>query len=64
MFSMKKENYRSYYKLICDCGKKIIWSNLQHLNFLVRNAMTIEKLNTVISFKQIPWMAPYIDINT
>ena len=52
-------------KLICDWSdKKKYLVHYRMLNFYVRHGMIVEKVHSVISFKQSNWLEKYINFNT
>ena len=52
-------------KFICDwTDKKNYLNDFRMLKFYVRHGMIVEKVHSVISFKQDKWLEKYIDFNT
>ena len=52
-------------KLICDWSdKKNYLIHYRIMKFYVRHGMEVEKVHTVISFKQSKWLEKYISFNT
>ena len=59
------KNYVSQKKLICDwTDKKNFLIHYRMLKFYVRHGMKINKVHSVISFKQNKWLERYVDFNT
>ena len=58
------DTYTQTKKLICDWTKKIFKFHYRMLNFFVRHGMELEKVHTVISFKQSKWLENYISFDT
>ena len=57
--------YVSHKKLICDwTDKKNYLIHYRRLKFYVRHGMKINKVHSVISFKQSKWLEKYIHFNT
>ena len=51
--------------MICDCfDKKNYLIHYWMLNFYVRHRMIVDKVHTVISFKQNKWLEKYISFIT
>ena len=65
---MKKiipDTYTQNKKLICDWSVKKKYSiHYRMLKFYVRHGMEMEKVHSVISFKQSKWLEKYISFNT
>ena len=65
MKSIMLKNYVSHKKLICDwTDKKNYLIHYRKLKFYVRHCMKINKVHSLISFKQSKWLENYIDFNT
>ena len=65
MKSIMPKNYVSHKKLICDwTDKKNYLIHYRMLKFYIRHGMKINKVHSVISFKQSKWLEKYIDFNT
>ena len=58
------DTYTQTKKLICDWTKKIFKFHYRMLKFFVRHGMELEKVHTVISFKQSKWLEKYISFDT
>ena len=59
------EHHRPQEKLMCTQTDKIRYKvHYRMLKFYVRQGMQITKIHRVVSFKQKPWLAPYINHNT
>ena len=59
------KNYVSHKDLICDwTDKKNYMIHCRMLKFYVRHGMKINKVHSVISFKQSKWLEKYIHFNT
>ena len=65
MKEIKPETYNQSKKLICDWSDKTN-ALLQYrmLKFYIRHGMIVDKVHTVISFKQSKWLRKYIRFNT
>ena len=65
MKTNKPDTYTQTKKLICDWSvKKIYLVHYRMLQFYVRHGMIVEKVHSVISFKQSKWLGKYINFNT
>ena len=65
MKSILPKNYVSHKKLICEwTDKKNCLIHYRMLKFYVRHGMKINKVHSVISFKQSKWLENYIDFNS
>ena len=65
MKTIKPDIYTQTKKLICDWSdEKNYLVLLRMLKFYVRHGMIIDKVHTVISFKQSTWLEKYISFNT
>ena len=57
--------YTQTKKLICDCSdKKNYLIQYRILKFYVRLGSIVDKVDTVVSFKQSNWLEKYINFNT
>ena len=65
MKKIKPDNYTQTKKLICDWSdKKNYLIHYRMLKFYVRHGMIVDKVHSVISFKQIKCLVKYINFNT
>ena len=65
MKQIKPENYIKSKKLICDwTDKKKYLVHYRMLKFYLRHGMIVDKVHSVISFKQSRWLEKYISFNT
>ena len=65
MKEIKPDTYTQTKKLICDWSDKKNYLVLYRmLKFYVRHGMEVEKVHSVISFKQSKWLEKYINFNT
>ena len=65
MKKIKPNIYTQTKKLICDwSGRKIFLIHYRLLKFYVRHEMIVDKVHTVISFKQSKRLEKYISFNT
>ena len=65
MKTIKPDTYTQAKKLLCDWSDKENYLILyRRLNFYVRHGMEVEKVHTVISFKQRKWLEKHISFNT
>ena len=65
MKTTKPDNYTQTKKLICDWSdKKNYLVHYRMLKFYIRHGMIVEKVHSVISFKQSSWLERYIYFNT
>ena len=65
MKSIKPDTYIQSSKLICDWSdKKNYLVHYRMLKFYIRHGMIVDKVHTVISFKQSRWLEKYINFNT
>ena len=65
MKTMIPDTYTQTKKLICDwSNKKNYLVHYRMLKFYVRHGMLVEKVHSVISFKQSKWLEKYISFNT
>ena len=65
MKKSKPDSYTQIKKLICDWSeKKNYLIHYRMLKFYIRHGMEVEKVHTVISFKQRKWSEKYINFNT
>ena len=61
----KPDTYTSTKKLICDWSdKKNYLVHYRMLKFYIRHGMIVDKIHTVISFRQSRWLEKYISFNT
>ena len=65
MKSIMPKIYVSHKKIICDwTDKRNYLIHYRMLKFYIRHGMKINKVHSVISFKQSNWLEKYIDFNT
>ena len=65
MESIKPDTYVQSSKLICDWSdKKNYLVHYRMLKFYIRHGMIVDKVHSVISFKQTKWLEKYISFNT
>ena len=65
MKEIKPDIYNQNKKLVCDWSdKKNYLIHYGMLNFYVRHGMIVDKVHTVISFKQSKWLEKYISFIT
>ena len=65
MKKIQPENYTRSKKLICDWSdKKNYLVHYRMLKFFVRNGIIVDKVHSIISFKQSRWLEKYISFNT
>ena len=65
MKEIKPDTYIQTSKLICDwSNKKNYLVHYRMLKFYFRHGMIVDKVHTVISFKQSRWLEKYISFNT
>ena len=65
MKEIKPKTYTQTKKLICDWSdKKNYLIHYRILKFYIRHGMEVEKVHSVISFKQSKWLEKYITCNT
>ena len=65
MKEIKPDTYIQSSKLICDWSdKKNCLIHYRMLKFYMKQGMIIEKIHSVISFKQSKWLEKYINFNT
>ena len=65
MKTIKPDIYIQTKKLICDWSdKKNFLIHYRMLKFYIRHGMKVDKLHSVISFKQSKWLEKYISFNT
>ena len=65
MKEIKPDTYIQTKKLICDWSdKKNYLVHYRMLKFYVRDGMIVEKIHSIISFKQSSWLENYINFNT
>ena len=65
MKEIKPNTYTQTKKLISDWSdKKIYLVHYRILKFYVRHGMIVDKVHTVISYKQSKWLEKYISFNT
>ena len=65
MKKIKSDIYAQTKKLICDWSdERIYLIHYWMLKFYVRHGMEVEKIHTVISFKQSNWLEKYISYNS
>ena len=65
MKTIKPDTYTQTKELICDWSdKKNYLVHYRMLKFYIRHGMIVEKVHSVISFKQSGWLERYISFNT
>ena len=65
MKSIKPDNYIQSSELICDWpDKKNYLVHYRMLKFYLKHGMIVDKVHTIISFKQSKWLEKYISFNT
>ena len=65
MKKIKPDTYTQTKKLICDwCDMKNYLIHYRMLKFYLRHGMEVEKVHSVISFKQSEWLEKYLSFNT
>ena len=65
MNEIKPDNYTKTKNLICDWSdKNNCLIHYRMLKFYVRHRLEVEKVHTVVSFKQSKWLEKYISFNT
>ena len=62
---IKPITYTQTKKSVCDWSeKKNYLIHYRMLKFYIRHGMELEKIHSVISFKQSMWLEKYISVNT
>ena len=65
MKTVRPKNFTKAKKLICDWSdKKNYLINYRMLKNYVKHGMEVEKVHSIISFKQSKWLEKYINFNT
>ena len=65
MKEIKPDTYIQTKKLICDWeDKKNYLVHYRMLKFYIRHGMIVDKVHSIISFKQSRWLEKYINFNT
>ena len=65
MKAIKPDTYKQTKKLLCDWSdKKNYLAHYGMLKFYIKHEMVVDKVQTVISFKQSKWLEKYINFNT
>ena len=65
MQKIQPESYTKSKKLICDWSdKKNCLVHYRMLKFYVRHGMIVDKVHSIISFKQSRWLEKCISFNT
>ena len=65
MKEIKPDTYIQTSKLICDWSdKKNYLTHYRMLKFYIRHGMIVDKVHSIISFKQSRWLEKYISFNT
>ena len=65
MKEIKPDTYIQTKKLICDCSdKKNYLVHYRKLKLYLRHGMIVDKVHSIISFRQSRWFEKYINFNT
>ena len=65
MKEIKPDNYIQTSKLICDWSdKKNYLIHYRMLKFYIKHGMVVDKIHSIISFRQSRWLEKYINFNT